>query len=92
MRPSGVAAPLYRCYNHGMAKPLTVRRIGNSYGIILGKDSLDSLGVEEGDQLFVVRTPEGIRLTPYEPDFADAVEAGREYMRRHRNAMRELAK
>lgn len=53
---------------------------------------LESLGVEEGDRLFVVRTPDGVRLTPYDPDFAEAVESGREYMREHRNAMRELAK
>lgn len=75
-----------------MSKTLTIRRIGNSYGIILGKDALESLGVAEGDRLFVVRTQEGLRLTPFDPDFARAVEAGRDYMRRHRNTMRELAK
>lgn len=87
-----VAIPCNGCYNSSMSKPLTVRRIGNSYGVILGRDLLTSLGLEEGDEVFVVRTPEGIRLTPYDPDFAEAVEAGRDYMHRHRNAMRELAK
>ncbi len=75
-----------------MASTLTIRKIGNSYGVILGKESLTALGVAEGDKLFVLRTPEGIRLTPYDPEFAQAVEAGRDYMRRHRNAMRELAR
>ncbi len=75
-----------------MGNPLVVRKIGNSYGLILGKAMLESLGVSEGDKLFVVQTPDGFRLTPYDPDFAEAVEAGRDYMRRHRNAMRELAK
>jgi len=75
-----------------MTKPLTVRKIGNSFGVILGKATLEQLGLEEGDKLFVVRTADGIRLTPYDPDFAEAVQAGRDYMRRHRNAMRELAK
>jgi putative addiction module antidote len=73
-------------------KPLTVRKIGNSFGVILGKAALEQLGLEEGDKLFVVRTADGIRLTPYDPDFAEAVQAGRDYMRRHRNAMKELAK
>ena len=75
-----------------MKTTLTVRKIGNSYGVILGKDALAELGIAEGDTLFVVRTPDGIRLTAYDPDFADALEAGRDYMRRHRNALRELAR
>ncbi len=75
-----------------MANTLTLRKIGNSYGVILGRDLVDRLGLEEGDTLFVVRTGHGIELTPFDPEFAEAVEAGRDYMRRHRNAMRELAK
>lgn len=79
-------------YNSGMKTTLTVRKIGNSFGVILGKDALAELGIAEGDTLFVVRTPDGIRLTAYDPDFADALAASRDYMRRHRNALRELAR
>ena len=75
-----------------MAAPVKVRRVGNSLGVILTKDVVDSLGVAEGDELFAVRTPEGIHLTPFDPDFAQAIESTRDYMRRHRNAMHELAK
>jgi len=75
-----------------MAAPLKVRRVGNSLGVILTKDVVDSLGVAEGDELFAIRTPDGIRLTPYDPDFAQAIESTRDYMRRHRDAMHELAK
>lgn len=75
-----------------MATPVKVRKVGNSLGVILTKDVVESLGVAEGDELFAIRTPDGIRLTPYDPDFAEAIEATRDYMRRHRNAMRELAK
>ena len=50
------------------------------------------LGVGEGDLLFPVRSPEGVGLTPYDPEFAEAIADGRDFMRRHRNAMRELAK
>jgi putative addiction module antidote len=75
-----------------MAAPLKVRRVGNSLGVILTKDVVDSLGVVEGDELFAIRTPDGIRLTPYDPDFARAIESTRDYMRRHRDAMHELAK
>ena len=75
-----------------VADNVTVRRIGNSYGVILPKAELDKLGVVEGDKLFIVRTPDGLRLTPYDPDFAKVMEATREYMRDHRDALKELAK
>lgn len=75
-----------------MAASVKVRRVGNSLGVILTKDVVESLGVAEGDELFAVRTPEGIRLTPYDPDFARVIKDTRDYMRRHRNALHELAK
>jgi putative addiction module antidote len=75
-----------------MATRVKVRKVGNSLGVILTKDVVESLGVAEGDELFAIRTPEGIRLTPYDPDFATVIESTREYMRRHRAALHELAK
>ncbi len=75
-----------------MSNTLTVRKIGNSHGVILPKAELERLGVGEGDKLFVVRTTDGIRLTPYDSDFAKVMEASRDFMRRHRDTMRELAK
>jgi len=75
-----------------MGGDVTVRKIGNSYGVILPKDELSRLGVGEGDRLFVIHTPDGIRLTPYDPEFAKVMEATRQYMREHRDALRELAK
>jgi putative addiction module antidote len=75
-----------------MSATVRVRKVGNSLGILLTKDVIEVLGVAEGDQLFAVRTPDGIRLTPFDPDFATAIESTRDYMRRHRDAMHELAK
>ncbi len=75
-----------------MAGNLKVRKIGNSYGVVLPKRLIEELGVKEGDRIFWVRTPDGIKLTPYDPDFAAVIEANRDYMRRHRNALRQLAK
>ena len=74
-----------------MAAVVKVRKVGNSLGVILTKDVVESLGVAEGDELFAIRTPDGIRLTPYDPDFATAIESTRAYMRRHRDALHELA-
>jgi putative addiction module antidote len=75
-----------------MAAPVKVRRVGNSLGVILSKEVVESLGVAEGDELFAIKTADGIRLTPFDPDFARAIESNRDYMRRHRNALRELSK
>ena len=75
-----------------MTKVLKIRKIGGSLGVVLPKELLGELGIGEGDLLYPVRTPDGVSFTPYDPDFAKALEDGRDFMRRHRNAMRELAK
>jgi putative addiction module antidote len=75
-----------------MAAVVKVRKVGNSLGVILTRDVVEALGVTEGDELFAVRTPDGIQLTPYDPDFAKVIESTRDYMRRHRNALHELSK
>ena len=75
-----------------MAETTKVRRFGGSLGLIIPKSIVDSLALEEGDELFVTNTPEGLQVTPYDPEFAAAMEDAREFMRTHRNAFRELAK
>lgn len=76
-----------------MPETLKVRKVGNSSGVILPKGLLEEMGVEEGDELFAVREADGsLRLTPYDPEFAETVEDAREFMDSHRNAFRELAK
>ena len=75
-----------------MNQKTTVRRIGGSIGIIVPKSIAEEMSIEEGDELYVTTNEEGINLTPYDPDFADAMNDAREFMRSHRNAFRELAK
>ena len=69
-----------------------IRKVGGSLGVILPKEVLDSLNLKEGDEMFVQGTPEGVKLVPYDPIFAEVRESTQDYMRRHRNALRELAK
>lgn len=73
-----------------MSESVKIRRIGNSLGVTLS-EHVRAMGLEEGDSLFVVRTRDGIELTPYDPDFAEVLEAGRDFMRRFPNAMKKLA-
>ena len=72
---------------------LKVRKVGNSLGVTLPAQAVKDLKVSEGDQLFLTEAPGGCyRLTPYNPDFADAIKAAKSVMTRYRNALRELAK
>jgi len=70
-----------------------VRKIGNSLGIVLPKEALQTLKVSEGDVLFLTEAPEGsLRITPERPGFENIMKVAEEGMTRYRNALRELAK
>jgi putative addiction module antidote len=71
---------------------LKLTAIGNSVGVILPKELLARLGVEKGDTLYAVETPEGLRLTTADPEFAAQMEVARRSMKRWRNVLSELAK
>ncbi|HET7499207.1 MAG TPA: AbrB/MazE/SpoVT family DNA-binding domain-containing protein [Candidatus Eisenbacteria bacterium] len=69
-----------------------VRKVGNSLGLTLPSEAVQALRVREGDQLYLTEAPDGYRLTPYDPDFEETMEAAEEFMAQYRNALRELAK
>ena len=75
-----------------MMTALKLKAVGNSTGVILPKEILSRLHVEKGDSLFVVETPNGIELTPYDPEFEQQMEAARKIMKKRRAVLRELAK
>ncbi len=75
-----------------MNKPLKLIPIGNSHGIILPKDLLQSLGVGPGDSVFSVQTPNGIELRRSDAEFEEEMRLAREIMRKDRAILRELAK
>jgi hypothetical protein len=47
--------------------------------------------VAPGDTLHVVETPEGYLLTPFDPEVAAQVEAGREFMKEIPRYLQDLA-
>jgi putative addiction module antidote len=72
---------------------LQVRKIGNSIGFILPKDTAARFNLREGDKLFLMEQPGGgFTLTPHDPDFERAMEVARRGMKRYHNALAELAK
>jgi len=48
--------------------------------------------VGEGDTLYLTETPEGYQIVAHDPDFERAMETAEGFMKRYRNALRELSK
>lgn len=65
--------------------------IGNSTGVILPKEIVQRLRVEKGDTLYVLETPQGIELTPYDREFAAQMEVAESVMREDRDVLKKLA-
>jgi putative addiction module antidote len=75
-----------------MGTRVKVTTVGSSVGIVLPKDVLAKLRVDKGDSLYITETPDGVRLTAYQPDFAAKMEVAERVMRKHRDVLRKLAK
>ena len=71
---------------------LKLRKIGNSYGMILPKEIIERLQVKDGDALYATPTPDGVQLSAGDPDFEKAMAHFDEFSRKYRDALRELAK
>jgi len=70
-----------------------VRKIGNSYGIVLPKEALQAMMVKEGSTLYLTEAPEcSLQITPERPGFEEKMKVAEDLMQRYRNALRELAK
>lgn len=71
---------------------LKVRRIGNSLGVVLPREVIAHLQVQDGDTLFLLETSDGgYKLTPYDPEFEQKMAKAEEIMSRYRNTLRKLA-
>ena len=66
--------------------------IGNSMGIVLPKEALTKLKIGKGETLYLVESPEGFMLTPYQQNFEKQMEVAEKVMNKYRNALHELAK
>jgi putative addiction module antidote len=70
---------------------LKITSIGNSAGVILPKELLARLRVGKGDELYALETPDGIRLTVFDPTLAEQMEVAEQVMRRRRALLNKLA-
>lgn len=71
---------------------IKIRDVGNSLGVVLPKELIARLRVSKGDKLFVQETVDGIRLTPYDPEFQQQMEIAKMVMHEDRDALRALSK
>jgi len=71
---------------------LRIKKIGNSVGLILPKELLARLKLSEGDQLYIVeQTERGIKLSPYDPKHAEAMDIARRSFRKYADTYKALA-
>jgi len=71
---------------------LKITKIGNSAGVVLPKELLSKLRAGVGDTLYVSETPDGIRITAADPEFAAKMDLAEAIMREDRDILRILAK
>lgn len=71
---------------------ITLRKIGNSLGFILPKDAARFLNAEEGASYTLTQSPDGLRISQFDPEFEEKMKAANSLMSRYKNALRELAK
>jgi putative addiction module antidote len=76
-----------------MAIELKLRKVGNSLGVVLPKEALAHLKVEEGQSVYLTEAPDGsYRVTSGSPEFSRQMAVAEDIARRYRNTLRELAK
>ena len=72
---------------------LQVRKIGNSVGVLLPKDLAARLDLKAGDKLHVVEAADRVlKLSPFDPTHAEAMELARQSFRDYANTYKALAK
>jgi putative addiction module antidote len=71
---------------------LQIKKIGNSLGLILPRDLLARLKLKEGDNLYVIeQTERGLKLSPYDPKHAKAMDIARRAFRKYADTFKALA-
>lgn len=75
-----------------MVKKVTVRQTGTSVSATIPREMADRLHIGVGDQLFAIELSEGVLLTPYDQTVDAGMRAYERIAKKHRNALRELAR
>jgi putative addiction module antidote len=68
-----------------------VTTIGSSVGIVLPREILNRLHIDKGDTVYLTESPDGIRISPYNAEFAQKIEMLEQVMRENRDVLKKLA-
>lgn len=79
-------------YNMRGNMELKLRKIGNSFGVILPAEVLETLQVREGGKLTLLPNDKGFQLSIEDAEFAEQMQRAKSLMSRYRQTLRELAK
>ena len=72
---------------------LQIRKIGNSTGLILPKELLERLRLQQGDEVLVTEGPDRtLTITPSNPNDDETMRIAREMMVKYAAVLRALAK
>lgn len=70
---------------------VTIRKIGNSEGIIIPKEFLSDLGLKAGDVLDISAQNGAIQIKPAEAAFERQLDHARKFMDKYKVALKKLA-
>lgn len=70
---------------------VTIRKIGNSEGVIIPKKVLDRFGLKAGDSLDLQAEGGVLSLKPVEEDMSEELNAARLFMEKYKVALKKLA-
>ncbi len=70
---------------------LKLTKIGNSVGAVIPKEVLARMHVDAGDVLYLTEGRDGVRVTPYDPEFERQMKTAERVMKKRRMVLRELA-
>ena len=70
---------------------VTLRKIGNSEGVIIPKEVLERQNLRAGDTLNLSEEDGGITLKPSDDKFERQMKAAREFMDKYKVALQKLA-
>jgi putative addiction module antidote len=71
---------------------IKLRKVGNSVAMIVPKSVRENMGVSEGSYVYLTETPDGYKISPYDPEFSRQMDLARKLQKKHRDALHELAK
>jgi putative addiction module antidote len=72
---------------------LELKRIGNSTGLILPRELLARLKLEQGDSVYVTEMPDRtFKVTAYDPEHDKVMRIAREVMKEYQDTFKALAK